>query len=101
MSTAVWSVCLQVGVFCCLAAAQTNFVHVMVRRGRDEIGKVGGAAGEVSPRMASSTPPQPPPPPCSVNPGGAVAVDLDDEDAAVRAFDAALVRARLFVGSTP
>eukprot|EP00903_Cladosiphon_okamuranus_P013591 g12658.t1 len=64
----------------------------MVRRGRDEIGKVGGAAGEVLPMMASSTPP-PPPPPCAIDPKGgeqAVALDLDDEEAAVRAFDAAL-----------
>lgn len=66
----------------------------MVRRGRDEIGKVGGASGEVSLRMTPSTPP-PPPPPCATNAKGAV--DLDDEDAAVGAFDAALVRAVRFV----
>lgn len=67
------------------------------------MGKVGGAAGEVSPRIASSTPP-PPPPPCATDPKGggqAVAVDLDNEEAAVRAFDAALVSVvRLFVGGT-
>lgn len=67
---------------------------VMVRRGRDAIGTVGGAAGEASPRMASSTAP-PPPPPCAISPKGAA--DLDDEESAVRAFDAALVRPQSFV----
>ena len=79
-------------------------VCVMVRRRRDEIGKVGGAvtAGEVSPRMASSTPP-PPPPPCAISKisrEGAGDLDMDDEESAVRAFDAALVRRRLFIGGT-
>lgn len=84
----------------------------MVRRGRDEIGKVGGgvlnitaaaptklaAAGAISPSSdmaAATTAAAPPPPPSSLStkpPPRVVQVgDTGDDEDAVRAFDAALV----------